>query len=46
MDVGRHLSEIMIVLSIGSSTAYFIEGDIRRGIYWMAAAILTAAVTY
>lgn len=37
---------IMIVLSVGASIMYFIKGDIRHGIYWAAATILTSAVTY
>jgi hypothetical protein len=36
----------MILLSAGSSVVYFLDGDIRRTIYWAAAAVLTASVTF
>lgn len=36
----------MILLSAGSSVAYGWGGDIRMTIYWAAAAVLTASVTY
>lgn len=37
---------LLILLDIGASFMYFIHGDIRRAIYWVAAATLTACVTY
>lgn len=37
---------IMIGLSIGAAVVYAYDGDVRRAIYWVAAAVLTAAVTF
>ena len=37
---------ILIVLDVCAAIVYFINGDTRRGIYWIAAAVLTATVTY
>jgi len=37
---------IQIVISLCAALGYFWTGDIRRGIYWIAAGILTATVTY
>ena len=37
---------ILIGLDIGASLVYFAEGDVRRGIYWIAAATLTSCVTF
>jgi hypothetical protein len=37
---------LMILLSVGSSVVYGFSGDIRLTIYWAAAAVLTASVTY
>jgi hypothetical protein len=36
---------ILIILDIGSSVVYLYFGDIRRAIYWIAAAVLTICVT-
>jgi hypothetical protein len=36
---------LIISLDIGAALFYFIGGDIRRGIYWAAAAVLTTCVT-
>lgn len=37
---------MLIVLDICASAIYLFDGDIRRSIYWLAAAVLTASVTY
>jgi hypothetical protein len=37
---------ILIVLDLCASIVYVGGGDFRRCIYWIAAAVLTAAVTY
>jgi hypothetical protein len=37
---------IMVALSVLAAAAYAFDGDIRRTIYWSAAAVLTASVTY
>lgn len=40
------LPTIMILLSVGSAIGYLCIGDARRTIYWAAAAVLTASVTF
>lgn len=37
---------LLIILDIGAAWMYFRVGDTRHVIYWLAAAVLTAAVTY
>ena len=37
---------ILIVLSVCAAVAYMPGGDWRRAIYWLAAAVLTAVVTW
>jgi len=37
---------LLIVLDICAAAVYSIDGDYRRVIYWIAAAFLTASVTY
>lgn len=37
---------ILIVLDLGASIMWLVAGDWRRAIYWLAAAVLTATVTY
>jgi len=37
---------LLIVLDIGAAGVYFWQGDYKRGIYWLAAAVLTTCVTY
>jgi hypothetical protein len=36
----------LIVLDICASAYYLCNGDIRKTIYWIAAAVLTTTVTY
>lgn len=36
----------LIVLDLGAASIYLWCGDLRRTIYWTAAAILTASVTF
>jgi len=36
----------LIVLDLGASGVYAWSGDLRRSIYWFAAAVLTACVTF
>lgn len=36
---------ILIVMDIGAALVYLSGGDIRRCVYWLAAAILTVCVT-
>lgn len=42
----RVLPCAMIILSIGSSIGYGFASDWRRTIYWAAASVLTASVTF
>lgn len=37
---------VLILLDLGAAVAYAFAGDCRRAIYWIAAAVLTATVTY
>jgi hypothetical protein len=36
----------LITLNLCASVTYLIGGDIKRSIYWIAAAVLTACVTF
>jgi len=37
---------LLILLDLGASGVYAASGDWRRAIYWLAAAVLTATVTF
>lgn len=37
---------IIILLNLGSFVMYAWAGDVRKATYWLAAAFLTASVTY
>lgn len=37
---------VLIALDVGAAIVYLADGDLRRMIYWLAAAILTATVTF
>jgi len=37
---------ILMILDCGAGTMYLIGGDWKRFIYWIAACILTATVTF
>ena len=37
---------ILIALDVAAAAVYFWHGDIRHGVYWLAAAVLTTTVTY
>ncbi len=37
---------ILIALDIGAAVVYGIAGDWRKVVYWIAAAVLNAAVTF
>ncbi|KKM67863.1 hypothetical protein LCGC14_1466830 [marine sediment metagenome] len=37
---------ILIILDMAAACVYATKGDVRRVVYWLAAAILTAAITY
>lgn len=38
--------EIMIILEFLAALVYGFDGDIRRTIYWLAAAVITITVTF
>lgn len=37
---------VLIALDVGAAVVYAVGGDWKRTIYWLAAATLTATVTY
>ena len=37
---------VLIVLDLGAAIVYAAQTDMRRAIYWVAAAVLTACVTF
>lgn len=37
---------VLITLDVAAGIVYLLHGDVRRFIYWIAAAILTATVTF
>lgn len=37
---------LLIALDVGAAVVYAFDGDVRRVVYWLAAAILTATVTF
>ena len=42
----RLFPTVLIVLDVSAAVVYMAGGDMRRFVYWMAAATLTATVTY
>lgn len=36
----------LIAIDVAAAVVYGFDGDVRRGVYWVAAAILTASVTF
>jgi len=44
--MSRVLPSVMIALSVGAAIVYAFDCDWRRAIYWSAAAVLTASVTF
>lgn len=46
MKLEQYLPTIMIILDMLAAGGYAYVGDIRKLIYWIAAAILTATVTF
>lgn len=37
---------VLIALDVAAAVVYAAAGDLRRAVYWFAAAVLTASVTY
>lgn len=46
MTRAQILPTVLIVIDIGAAGMYALDADLRRVIYWLAAAVLTAAVTF
>ena len=42
----RALPVLMIAISVGAAIVYGFDGDYRRAVYWIAAAVITAVVTF
>jgi len=42
----RTLPTILIIIDVLSGVVYMAQGDVRKTIYWFAAALLTLVVTY
>ena len=42
----RFLAAVLILEYLLMALLYGVEGDWRRSIYWLAASVLTASVTY
>lgn len=45
MNWGILFAYTTIALDIGAAIGYAAAGDVRRAVYWAAAAVLTASVT-
>lgn len=37
---------VLIALDVGAAVLYAADADLRRSIYWLSAAVLTACVTF
>ena len=37
---------VLIALDFGASLMYAFDGDVRKAIYWLAAAVLNVTVTF
>jgi len=46
MDKTQYLPVILICINIAAAIVYFSSGDMRKGIYWLSASVLTASVTF
>jgi hypothetical protein len=46
MDRTTIFPAILIALDLGASVVYAVTLDWRRSLYWLAAAVLTACVTF
>ena len=42
----HYLPMLLIIIDVLAAIVYAAHGDIRRTIYWFAAAVLTATVTF
>lgn len=46
MTIERFAPIAVIALSLAAAAIYAFSGDIRRAVYWSAAAVLTISVTF
>lgn len=46
MNKTKIFPAVLIALDLGAAVVYGIVGDTRKVIYWVAAAVLNAAVTF
>lgn len=46
MDKTKIFPTILIILQIGAGFPYAAEGDWRKTVYWIAAAVLNITVTF
>ena len=46
MSRAQVLPTILILIDIGAALVWAVDGDFRRAIYWVGAAVLTATVTF
>jgi hypothetical protein len=46
MKVTLIFPSILIILDVGAALGYAAASDWRRAIYWVAAGVLTAAITF
>lgn len=46
MTLGQGFAVTLIVLDLGAAAGYCYDADWRRCVYWIAAAVLTATVTF
>lgn len=46
INYGFVLAVANIILSAGAGVGYLLQKDYRKAIYWFAAAVITASVTF
>ncbi|MCC8160098.1 MAG: hypothetical protein LIO53_02060 [Oscillospiraceae bacterium] len=46
MDRTKIFPVLLMALDVGAGILYAWQGDVRKTIYWLAAAVLNAAVTF
>lgn len=45
-NVEKLLPILLIIIDFCAAIVYLIKGDIKHGIYWIAAGVLTCCVTF
>lgn len=46
MDKTKIFPAVLIALDLGAAAAYLFRGELKKAVYWLAAATLTACVTF